>query len=45
MWTRHNKSLRISVGLYKEHFRIYDRDRVVVAEGVSLEASAGLESG
>lgn len=47
MRTRHNKSLRISVGLYKQHFRIFDRDMVqysvVVVEGISLEASAELE--
>jgi len=47
MRTRSNKSLRIFVGLYKQPFRSFDTYRakysIVVAEGISLEASAELE--
>jgi hypothetical protein len=47
MRARRDKSLRIFVGLYKQYFRIFDRDRVqysvAVAEGISLDASAELE--
>ena len=48
MRTRSYKSLRMIVGLYKQHFRIFVTYRakysIVVAEGISLQASAEFET-
>jgi hypothetical protein len=43
MRTDSYKRLRIVVGLYKQHFRTFDTYSIVVAERISLEASAEFE--